>query len=186
MRFTPTQLEGAFIVELDRIEDERGFFARSWCAAEFESHGLDARTVQCNISFNRKRGTLRGMHYQNPPHEEAKLVRCTQGAIYDVVVDIRADSPTYRQWVGVELTAESRRMLYVPKGFSHGFQTLADDSEVFYQMSEAYCPEAAAGFRHDDPAVSIAWPVGRKIVSDKDMALPPLGAAPVTWSQMHE
>ena len=186
MRFTPLELDGAFIVDLDRIEDERGFFARSWCADEFQSRGLDPRTVQCNVSFNRKRGTLRGMHYQNPPHEEAKLVRCTQGAVYDVVVDIRADSPTYRQWVGVELTARNYRALYVPIGFAHGFQTLADDSEVFYQMAEAYHPESAAGFRHDDPAVGITWPVDLKTVSDKDLALPPLGAAASTRSQIHE
>lgn len=175
MRFIPTELEGAFVIELDLIEDERGFFARSWCAAEFESRKLDSQIVQCNVSFNRNRGTLRGMHYQKPPHEEAKLVRCTCGAIYDVIVDIRTDSPTYCKWVGVELTARNHRMLYVPKGLAHGFQTLADDSEVFYQMSEAYHAESAAGFRHNDPTVNVAWPVACAIVSDKDQALPLLG-----------
>ena len=174
MIFTPVQLEGAFVIEPERIEDDRGFFARSWCAAEFEARRLDARIDQCNISFNRDKGTLRGMHYQKPPHEEAKLVRCTRGAIYDVIVDIRTDSPTYRKWVGVELTATNHCMLYVPKGLAHGFQTLADDSEVFYQMSVSYQADSAAGFRNDDPVVDIKWPVGRKIVSEKDGALPML------------
>jgi len=175
MRFIPTEIEGAFVIEVEPIQDERGFFARSWCAAEFESHELDTRIVQCNVSFNRTQGTLRGMHYQKPPHEEAKLVRCTSGAIYDVIVDIRTDSPTYRKWVGVELAAENHRMLYVPRGFAHGFQTLADDSEVFYQMSQAYHPASASGFRQDDPTVNIDWPVARKTVSDKDQMLPFLG-----------
>ncbi len=175
MRFIPTELEGAFVIELELIEDDRGFFARSWCAAEFESRKLDSRLVQCNVSFNRTRGTLRGMHYQKPPHEEVKLVRCTSGAIYDVIVDIRTDSPTCRKWVGVELTADNHRMLYVPRGFAHGFQTLTDDSEVFYQMSEAYHPASASGFRYDDPTVNVDWPVACAIVSDKDQALPLLG-----------
>lgn len=172
MQFTPTQLDGAFIIEPERIADERGFFARSWCAAEFAAHGLNEPIVQCNISFNQKRGTLRGMHYQQAPHEEAKLVRCTQGGIYDVIVDIRPDSPTYRKWVGVELTAANRSMLYVAQGLAHGFQTLADDSEVFYQMSRAYHPQGAAGFRFDDPAVGIRWPLEVAAISDKDRSLP--------------
>ena len=172
MQFIPTELEGAFIIEPERIEDARGFFARSWCAAEFESRGLAGHIVQCNISFNRRRGTLRGMHYQKAPYAEAKLVRCTLGAIYDVMVDLRPDSPTYRRWTGVELTAENRRMLYVPQGFAHGFQTLADGSEVFYQMSQAYEPQAAAGFRFDDPAVGIRWPIAAGIISEKDRSLP--------------
>ena len=172
MQFVPTQLDGAWIIEPERIADERGFFARCWCAAEFEARGLAGCIVQCNISFNRKRGTLRGMHYQQAPHAEAKLVRCTQGAIYDVIVDIRLDSPTYRQWAGVELTAANRRMLYVPTGCAHGFQTLADDSEVFYQMSQAYCRQAAAGLRFDDPAVGIRWPLEVEVISAKDRSLP--------------
>ena len=147
MIFTETRLAGAYLIEPERIEDERGFFARTWCRDEFERHGLNPRLVQCNVSYNARRGTLRGMHYQAKPHEEAKLVRCTRGAIYDVIVDLRPDSPTYRQWVAAELTAENRRMLYIPEGFAHGFQTLADETEVFYQMSELFHPESARGVR---------------------------------------
>ena len=172
MRFLPTQLEGACVIELDRLEDERGFFARSFCRDEFAVHGLEPGFVQCNISFNAQRGTLRGMHFQANPYEEAKLVRCTRGAIFDVIADIRKHSDTYRRWIGVELTAENRRMLYVPKGFAHGFQTLEDASEVFYQMSDMFRPEASRGVRWDDPAFGIKWPLPDPTVSARDGGYP--------------
>ena len=168
MIFTETVLSGAFVVELDPMQDERGFFARSWCQQEFAARGLNPNLVQCNISFNKKRGTLRGMHYQEKPHEEAKLVRCTRGAIYDVIIDLRPDSPTHRRWFGAELTADNYRMLYVPEGFAHGFQTLEDDSEVFYQMSVAHHPDAARGVRFDNPEFAIAWPIVDIIISPRD------------------
>jgi len=167
--FIETKLKGAFIIEPERLEDERGFFARTWCQREFAAHGLNPRLVQCNISFNKKKGTLRGMHYQVAPYEEAKLVRCTMGAIYDVIIDLRPDSPTFRQWITVELTAKNRRMLYIPEGFAHGFQTLVDSTEVFYQMSEFYHPECARGIRWDDPVFGIEWPPEReRLISLKD------------------
>ncbi len=173
MIFTETQLNPAFLVDLERREDERGFFARAWCEKEFGEHGLSTRVVQCNLSFNPRAGTLRGMHYQRAPYEEAKLVRCTRGAIYDVIVDLRPDSPTWKRWLGVELTAENRRMLYVPEGFAHGYQTLADETEVFYQVSEFYTPEAEGGVRWDDPAFAIQWPdVDERIMSEKDKTWP--------------
>lgn len=168
MRFTETVLSGAFVVEIDPVQDERGFFARSWCQQEFAAHGLNPNLAQCNISFNKKRGTLRGMHYQEKPHEEAKLVRCTRGVIFDVIVDLRPDSPTHRRWFGVELSADNHRMLYVPEGVAHGFQTLEDDSEVFYQMSVVHHPEAARGVRFDNPEFAIAWPIADKIISTRD------------------
>ncbi len=168
MIFIETRLKGAFIIEPELMEDERGFFARTWCREEFEAHGISARLVQCNISFNRKKGILRGMHYQVAPHEEAKLVRCTMGAIYDCIIDLRIDSPTFKQWEAVELTAGNRRMLYIPEGFAHGFQTLEDDTEVFYQMSEFHHPECARGIRWDDPAFGITWPEGEPVVSERD------------------
>ena len=180
MIFTETKLKGAFVVEVERLGDERGFFARAWCCREFEARGLNPRLVQTNISYNAKKGTLRGLHYQVAPHEEAKVVRCTMGAIHDVIVDVRPDSPTFRQWVAVELTAENRRMLYVPEGFAHGFQTLRDDTEVFYQMSEFFAPQAARGARWDDPAFGIEWPAaGRRIISAKDEGYPAFGPASV-------
>jgi dTDP-4-dehydrorhamnose 3,5-epimerase len=166
--FTETKLKGAFIIEPERLEDERGFFARTWCSQEFEARGLNPRLVQCNISFNEKKGTLRGMHYQAAPHEEAKLVRCTMGAIYDVIIDLRPESPTFKQWMAVELTAENRRMLYIPEGLAHGFQTLEDNTEVFYQMSEFYHPECASGMRWDDPMIAINWPNHEPIISQQD------------------
>ena len=169
MRFTETKLKGAYIIEPELIEDERGFFARSWCQKEFTERGLNPNLVQCNISFNLKKGTLRGMHYQAKPHEEAKLVRCTMGGIYDVIIDIRPESPTFKQWVAVELTSENRKMLYIPEGFAHGFQSLVDNTEVFYQMSEFYHPESARGLRWNDPAFRINWLlVDSIIISDKD------------------
>ena len=168
MIFNQTPLKDAYVIELDRIEDERGFFARSWCVREFKEHGLNPNLVQCNVSFNKKKGTLRGMHYQAAPHEEAKLVRCTRGTLYDVIIDLRSDSPTFKQWFGVELTAENRKALYIPEGFAHGFQTLDDDTEVFYQMSEFYHPESARGVRYDDPTFGIEWPLLDTIVSNGD------------------
>ena len=170
MIFQETQLKGAFIIEPERLEDERGLFTRTFCEEEFKAHGLNSRVVQCNTSFNKKKGTLRGMHYQVAPHEEAKLVRCTRGAIYDVIVDLRPDSPTFREWVAVELTSDNHRMLYIPEGFAHGFQTLEDNTEVFYQMSEFYHPECASGVRWDDPAFMIEWPMPPTIIAKKDRA----------------
>ena len=173
MIFTPLELEGAYLVELDTREDERGFFARAWCREEFEAHGLNSDVVQCNLAFSHERGTRRGMHVQREPHEEAKLIRCTRGAIFDVIVDLRSDSPTHARWLGVELTADNRRALYVPEGFAHGYLTLVDESETLYQVSEAYAPAAEAGVRWDDPSFGIVWPqTERRIISEKDRAWP--------------
>ena len=172
MIFTETKLKGAFIIDMEPIEDERGFFARSWCREEFESHNLNPHLAQCNISFNKKKGTLRGMHYQSPPHEEAKLVRCTMGALFDVIIDLRPDSPTYKQWMGEELTAHNRRMLYIPEGFAHGFLTLEDSTEVFYQMSTLYVPNSASGIRWNDPVFNIIWPENPKVLSQSDQSYP--------------
>lgn len=168
MIFKETKLRGAYIIEIDKIEDERGFFARSWCENEFKKHRLNSNLVQCNISFNKKKGTLRGMHYQITPYEEDKLVRCTKGAIYDAIIDLRLKSKTYKQWVSVELTSENRKMLYIPKGFAHGFQTLEDNTEVFYQMSEFYNGHCARGIRWNDGKFDIKWPIHNKIISFKD------------------
>ena len=176
MIFKETKLAGAFVIEPERIEDERGTFARTYCREEFARHGIDAVWVQCNISFNRRKGTLRGMHYQAPPYGEPKLIRCTMGAIYDVIVDLRPGSATRGQWEAEELTADNRRMIYVPEGFAHGFQTLTDDAEVFYQMGAEYAPEAARGVRWNDPALGIEWPIDPpSAVSPKDRAFPSLG-----------
>lgn len=172
MRFIETPLNSAFVIEPERLEDDRGFFARTWCQREFSAHGLNPNLVQCNVSFNSKTGTLRGMHHQAAPHEEAKLVRCTMGSIYDVIIDIRPDSTTYKAWFAVELTALNRKMLYVPEGFSHGFLTLADDTEVFYQMSEFYSPDCASGIRWNDPQFGIIWPEVVSIIADKDKHFP--------------
>jgi len=172
MIFTQTPLPGVVVIDVEPLEDERGIFARTFCREEFEAHGLSLDAVQCNVSFNRQRGTLRGLHYQAEPHAEAKLIRCTSGAIYDVVVDLRPESATHRGWFGVELSASDRRMLYVPKGLAHGFQTLEDGSEVFYQMSDPYCPAAARGVRYDDPAFAIAWPEPVLVVSPRDRGFP--------------
>jgi len=173
--FTEIPLQGAFVVDLEHREDERGFFARSWCQDEFAQHGLDTRLAQCNISFNAHRGTLRGMHYQIEPFPEAKLVRCTMGAIYDVIIDLRPDSVTFKQWYAIELNAENRRALYVPDNFAHGFQTLVDSTEVFYQMSEFFHPECARGIRWNDPQFRVEWPLQEPIVSQKDNNYPYLG-----------
>lgn len=172
MNFTETKLQGVFIIDIEPVEDARGFFARTWCQREFEAHGLCMQWVQCNISFNKHRGTLRGMHYQMAPFAEVKLVRCTAGAIYDVIIDLRPSSPTFKRWLSVELAAERQRMLYIPEGFGHGFQTLADASEVFYQMSQFYAPEYARGVRWDDPAFKISWPEDNRIISEKDQGFP--------------
>ncbi len=172
MFFKEAKLRGGFIIELERLEDERGFFARAWCRREFESHGLNSNLVQCNISFNKKRGTLRGMHYQAAPHEEAKLVRCTRGAIYDVIIDLRKYSPTYKQWMGVELTASNHRMLYVPENFAHGYCTLQDDTEVTYLVSQFHFPASERGVRYDDPAFGITWPCHIGTLSEKDKNWP--------------
>lgn len=172
MKFIPTPLIDAYVIEPEKLEDDRGFFARTWCQDEFAKHNLDSNLVQCNISFNKKRGTLRGMHLQLPPFAETKLVRCTQGAIYDVIVDLRPDSKTYLKWTGVELSASNRKTLYVPKGFAHGFQTLADDTEVFYQMSEFYHPEVAQGFRWNDPKFNIQWIEEATVISERDRTYP--------------
>ena len=172
MIFTETELKGAFLIEPDRTEDARGFFARTWCVEEFKAHGLDPRVVQCNISFNKKKGTLRGMHWQVAPHPEAKLVRCTMGALWDVIIDLRPASPTYQQHLGVELTPENRKMLFIPEGFAHGFQTLADNTEVFYQMSEFFAADCARGLRWNDPAFGIAWPPGERIINGRDSNYP--------------
>jgi dTDP-4-dehydrorhamnose 3,5-epimerase len=170
--FTETHLKGAYIIDPERIEDERGFFARTWDRHEFETLGLNSSLMQCNISYNVRRGTLRGMHYQVAPHEETKLVRCTTGAIYDVIIDLRPGSPTLRQWLAVELSAANRRMLYIPPGYAHGFQTLEDHSEVFYQMAEFYAPGYARGVRWNDPAFGIAWPEAPQVIAARDQAYP--------------
>jgi dTDP-4-dehydrorhamnose 3,5-epimerase len=206
MIFIETKLKGAYIIELEKLEDERGFFGRSFCAREFEKHGLNPGVVQCNVSYNRKKGTLRGMHLQIGQHAEAKLVRCTMGAIYDVIVDLRPDSTTYKQWIGVELYADGPRlpapgsrltadgslltahrslspnpcsqltahykMLYIPEGFAHGFITLEDHTEVFYQMSEFFAPDSARGYRWNDPAFNIRWPMEPIVISDRDNQYP--------------
>jgi dTDP-4-dehydrorhamnose 3,5-epimerase len=175
MIFRETKLAGVFVIDAEPIADERGAFARTFCAREFAAHGLETAIAQCSASFNAKKGTLRGLHFQAPPHSEAKLVRVTAGAIYDVAIDLRADSPTYGQWTAAELTAENRRMLYIPKGCAHGFQTLMDASELFYQIAEFYEPASARGLRWDDADLAIAWPdKSAPILSERDRAFPRL------------
>jgi dTDP-4-dehydrorhamnose 3,5-epimerase len=172
MKFVETELKGAFIIEPDRLEDERGFFARVFCEEEFAAHGLETHFVQCSISFNHRKGTLRGMHYQAPPHEETKIVRCSGGLIYDVIVDLREDSGTYRKWVGIELSATNHRMVYVPAGFAHGFQTLEDNCEVHYQISVEYNPASSRGLHYADHELAIAWPLPVKVISERDRSFP--------------
>jgi dTDP-4-dehydrorhamnose 3,5-epimerase len=173
MIFSETKLPGAYVIELEQIEDARGFFARAWSLTEFADHGLETRIAQCSLSGNNRRGTLRGMHFQRTPHEEVKLVRCIRGALHDVIVDLRATSPFFRQWTAVELTQENRRMLYVPPGLAHGFQTLVDDTEILYMVSEPYAPESADGVRWNDPAFGIQWPLGEpSVISEKDRNWP--------------
>jgi len=170
--FIETGLKGAYVIEIEKLKDHRGFFARSWCQKEFDGHNLASTVRQANISSNMKKGTLRGMHYQLSPYEETKLVRCTRGAIYDVIIDLRPASPTYSQWIGVELTAENYKMLYVPENFAHGFQTLKDDTEVTYQVSQFYTPGSENGIRWDDPAIGINWPIEVQVISEKDKSWP--------------
>jgi dTDP-4-dehydrorhamnose 3,5-epimerase len=172
MQFIPTLLCGAYIIQPDRLKDDRGFFARTWCQQEFDRQGLDKNLVQCSISFNNKKGTLRGMHLQLPPDTETKLVRCTQGAIYDVIVDLRTDSETFLQWIAVRLTAKNRMALYIPKGCAHGFQTLEDNTEILYQMSDFYSAKSAFGFRWNDPSFKIDWPEEISIISQRDQEYP--------------
>jgi dTDP-4-dehydrorhamnose 3,5-epimerase len=172
MRFIETGLVGAWVIEAERLEDERGFFARTFSADEFAAHGLETCLAQCNISFNKHQGTLRGLHFQAAPNEEARLVRCTMGTIYDVMLDLRPDSKTLNQWFSYELSALNRAMVYIPKGFAHGFQTLTDECEVFYQMSEFYHPEKAQGVRWNDPAFGIIWPLRVTTISAKDAGYP--------------
>lgn len=172
MIFVETILKGAFVIEAQRLEDERGFFARVFCQRDFAQHGLSTAIAQCNVSFNPRKGTLRGMHYQVAPFEEAKVIRCTQGAIHDVIVDLRPESSTFRKWTGVELSAENRKMLYVPANFAHGFLTLEDNTEVFYQMSQFYSGEHGRGVRWNDPAFNIQWPMEPMIMNDRDRTCP--------------
>jgi dTDP-4-dehydrorhamnose 3,5-epimerase len=174
MRFTQTPLTGVWVIELDLLGDERGWFARTFDAEEFAARGLNPTVAQCNASFNAQRDTLRGMHYQADPHGESKLVRCVRGAIFDVAVDLRADSSTYRGWHGVELSAENRLAFYIPAGLAHGFQTLEEDCEVLYQMGSDYGPESARGVRWDDPAFAIDWPEprGERVISERDTTYP--------------
>jgi dTDP-4-dehydrorhamnose 3,5-epimerase len=175
--FTPTELDGAFVIDLEPKADERGLFARAWCEEELGRQGLDTRVAQCNLSCNHRRGTLRGLHYQAPPHAEVKLVRCTRGAVYDVIADLRPESRTYLRWIGVELSADNRTAIYVPEGFAHGYQTLTDDAETYYQVSVPYAPSAERGVRWDDPALAIDWPLPDPILSEKDSAWPDFAAA---------
>ncbi len=172
MRFTEIRLSGAYVIELEPRQDARGFFARAFCRREFEAYGLNPRIAQANVALSHARGTLRGLHYQVAPFEETKVVRCTRGSVFDVMVDLRPGSPTYCQWVGEELSAASRRMLYVPAGFAHGYQTLEDDTELFYLVSECYSPEHERGVRWNDSAFGIRWPLAEPIVSPKDQAFP--------------
>jgi dTDP-4-dehydrorhamnose 3,5-epimerase len=176
LHFVPTKFENAWLIEPERHEDARGFFARTWCQREFAEHGLNPNLVQCSSSFNLAAGTLRGMHFQTAPYEEAKLVRCTQGSIFDVIVDVRQDSPTFGVWQGFELSSANRHSIYIPEGFAHGFQTLTPDSEILYQMSEFFHADAAKAFHHADPQVGIKWPVPVSIISDRDRELPALAA----------
>lgn len=169
MIFAETKLKGAFIIDIERKEDARGFFARTFCEDEFTARNLNTHWVQCSISFNAHRNTLRGMHYQTAPFAEIKLVRCTMGAVYDVIIDLRSESETFKQWIAVELTAENRRAIYIPEGLAHGFQTLTDDTELLYQISEFYHPECARGVRWNDPAFDIKWPTaGELIIAARD------------------
>ena len=172
MIFTETNLKGAFVIEAELKEDDRGFLARSWCQREFQRQGLNPQLVQCNISFNKRKGTLRGMHFQSAPHQEAKLVRCSHGAIYDVIIDLRPQSPTFKRHFAISLTSLNRLMLYVPEDFAHGFLTLEDSTEVFYQMSEFFCAESARGIRWNDPAFGIPWPTSISVISERDRSYP--------------
>jgi dTDP-4-dehydrorhamnose 3,5-epimerase len=172
MMFKEMRVGGAFVLEVEKVEDERGFFARSWCQKEFQMHSLVSHLVQANISFNKQKGTLRGMHYQAPPYGEAKVVRCTRGAIFDVIIDLRPESPTFKQWISVELTADNYKMLYVPENCAHGYITLEDSTEVTYLVSQFYHRELERGVRYDDPAFGVRWPIKVQVISEKDKRLP--------------
>jgi dTDP-4-dehydrorhamnose 3,5-epimerase len=172
MKFIETTLKGAFVIDLEKHEDERGFFARAWCQKEFEAHGIYRLPVQTNMSYNKKAGTIRGMHYQAAPNQESKLIRCINGAVYDVIIDLRKDSPTYKQWVGIELNTENRKMVFVPEDFAHGFLALKDHSEVMYQVSAFYNFESERIIRYDDPSFDIKWPIEVTVVSEKDITTP--------------
>lgn len=180
MIFAATLVQDAWLIDIEPREDERGFFARTWCRQELTAHGLDPKVAQESISYNRRRGTLRGLHFQLPPHEEIKIVRCNHGAVFDVIVDLRPHSPTFLRWQGVELTAANHRALYIPKGVAHGFQTLTDDAEVGYQISALHVPEAARGHRYDDAAFGIAWPLPVSVISERDLGWPAFAAARVS------
>jgi dTDP-4-dehydrorhamnose 3,5-epimerase len=175
--FTKTPLAGAYVIEPERMSDARGFFARIWCQKELRRLGLSVDIAQANVGFSRRRGTVRGLHYQRPPHAEVKIVRCTRGAMFDVMVDLRPDSPSYQQWFGAELTEENRKMFYVPEGVATGYMTLVDDTEMTYHTSEFFSPEDASGVRFDDPAFSIAWPLAPTVLSDQDRNWPLMMAA---------
>jgi dTDP-4-dehydrorhamnose 3,5-epimerase len=172
MIFTETKLKGAFIIDIKKVEDERGYFGRAWCKDEFDAQDLNSNAVQANVSYNKKKGTLRGMHYQTYPFTETKTIRCTAGSIYDVIIDLRPKSDTYTQWIGVTLSDTNLRMLYVPDGFAHGYITLEDDTSVHYMVTEFYTPNAESGVRFDDPAFHIEWPITPTLISDKDQAHP--------------
>jgi len=173
MIFARTRLDGAWLIDIERRGDERGFFARTWCRQEFAARGLDTEIAQESLSLSRQHGTVRGLHFQRPPHDETKIVQCTRGAIFDAIVDLRRHSPSYLRWQGFELTAENRQALYIPKGCAHGFQSLTDDVEVFYRISTFFAPEAADGYRYDDAAFGIAWPLPVTVVSERDRGWPP-------------
>ena len=185
MRFHGTELAGAYVIELEELSDARGFFARTWCAHEFENHGLPPHMAQSSLSFNRKRGTLRGLHFEAPPAHEGKLVRCTTGAIFDVIVDIRPASNSFRRHLSVVLSADNRRSVYVPPGFAHGFQTLVDNTEVMYMMTEPFRPEFARGLRWNDPAFGISWPDDERTILDRDNCYPDFGPPLVTELEKH-
>lgn len=173
MKFTQTGIEGAFVIEIEPHLDDRGFFARAWCRREFEKRGIQFEFVQANIAFSKEKGTLRGMHFQNAPHAEAKFLRCVKGEIFDVIIDLRPDSPTFKHWFGIELTAENHKIIFIPEGFAHGYLTTAADTEVFYLVSAFYSPDAEGGVRWDDPAFGIEWPmVGNLTMSEKDRSWP--------------
>ena len=176
MKFAETELPGVYSIELEPFVDARGSFSRFWCRREFEAQGLDIGIAQINTSYNVKAGTVRGLHYQHDPHAEAKVVACTSGRVFDVAVDVRPDSPTYLEWFGAELSVESNRLLYIPKGFAHGYQALENDTRLLYVISEFYAPDAEDGFRYDDPAIGITWPHEVTTISDKDLAWPLIGA----------
>jgi dTDP-4-dehydrorhamnose 3,5-epimerase len=180
MIFAETNLKGVYLIEPEQMGDDRGFFARTWCQKEFSEHGLNARLVQCNVSFNRRKGTLRGMHFQIPPFQEAKLVRCTRGAIYDVAIDLRRNSPTFKKYVAKILSFDNYKMMYIPEGFAHGFQTLTNETEVFYQMSEVYSRDHAKGVRWNDPSFGIEWPDDDRIILDRDKNYPDFEVQEIT------